>query len=185
MIGLKSTGPAMFYAGVGPGGTPVFVGTCERAPNLQVRPAFVPHKNSIAGDLANDQCFQGEEGWVTADLNRWDDSALALLQARANVGAPRGTYPAGTLGRMMLLEGAAYRLYVQFPFAAKLAMIGMPAGYRWIAAYLAGPDDLTPGTGANRFRLVWHALTVRWAGANNAPQGKLYDHDMTGLPLAA
>jgi hypothetical protein len=185
MIGLWSTGPAMLYCGVGPGGTPLFVGTCEGRPNIQVRPEFVPHKNSVAGTLSNDQCFQGEEAWVTADVNRGNELAFVVLQSRACPGAARGTYPAGTLGRMMLLEGAAYRLWVQHPFSVKPSMAGRPAGYRFLAAYLAGPEDITAGTGAGKIRLVWHALMVRWAGANNAPQGKLFDHDMSGLPPAA
>jgi hypothetical protein len=194
---LYATGPVDVW--VGAGGGPLFLGHGERAPRIQVQRMYKPAHTDLAGDVPHDKAFAGEWALVTLALSRYNESTLALIQdvAGANlVGTPptRGFNVPGERGSLMLAEGQAYPLYLRFPFAAKpvyqsAASGAMPAGYRFPAAYLGGPDDLfdlgLPN--ARKVGLVFECVapfdpTV--TNAYGAGAFKLYDHNLSALPAA-
>jgi hypothetical protein len=191
MAGQKVTGPAHIYCGVGPNKSPLYLGTAERYPKISIRPHFKPTFTDIGGDVPFDMSFQGEEGFVSADISRWNEITYAIMAARPRHRHPlfpRGSTFNGDIGTLMLAEGAAYPIWVVFPYAAvnggKAAFADMPAGFRFVSSYLMGPDELEPlGTTPQKERLIWHCLRSFYiTTGGNARQFLLYDHDMRGLP---
>jgi hypothetical protein len=197
-----TAGPAYFYVAIGqqqnPGSynpstqTPSFLGTCESAPRIQHTPRFSPVMNDIAGDQEPyDESYQGKSGLIFGDLTVWNWNVLsALFNRPATVGAAAGATadgvdPVGAVGSLMITEGLAYTLWVQFPYAAGaqahavFAAGGMVPGYRYQAAWLVGPDEIDPGTKPNKVHVQFRARR-----AYNPTSGAfiLYDHNMAVLP---
>jgi hypothetical protein len=187
MAQLYSTGPAHAYVGIiGPGGgtTAVsYLGTCEDAPRIELRPMWDPVFNDLGGKVPFDESFQGEEAFVNLDLNRYNEGVYAALAARPRPGqGTRGTMVFGDVGALALTENYVFTLLIQFPYAVKAVMAagGMPGGYRFPATVLAGPDQLFPlGTKPRKVNLMFHAIRV----FNIQDQSfVLYDHNLSGLP---
>lgn len=153
-------GPGFLFANVGGGGSAVFLGTAERSPRIQVRPHFSPVYNDLAGQsVPLDMSFDGEDGFVIADLTRWNESGYAALASRPRFTGARGTSVPGDIGTLMITEGWAYGLYCLFPYQSKTAYADMPPGYHFPAAFLEGPDDLDNiNTTGGKVRLIWHCL---------------------------
>lgn len=180
------TGPAHIFCGLQTGGALLYLGTAERWPQVTIRPHYAPLFNDIGGGVPVDMCYDGEEAFTIADISRWNEPVYALLSARPRPSSglltPRGADIAGDVGTLMVTEGHAYPVVVQFPYAAKpaYAAAGMPAGYRFPTSYLAGPDTLEPlGTTPSKRRLIWHHLRQYSAVAQAFV---LYNHDLSGLP---
>jgi hypothetical protein len=187
------TGPAHLFVGLGTKGG-VYLGTAEKFPRISIRRQFHPTYTDQGGLIPHDMAYMGEEAFVAADISRWNESVYAQLAAlprpNSSVGlsspvqAPvRGTNVGGDIGTLLVGEGMALSLYVQFPYAALKAAIypDMPPGYRFAAAYLVGPDELEPlGTTPRKERLLWHCL--RTYNAKSPTLYTLYDFNLTGLP---
>src|SRR5262245_20111872 len=138
---LWSTGPAHMVVGfssiTGPIGTPLYLGTAEESPKIDIRPNYEPVYNDLVCQTPFDPSFQGEEAFLAATLTRWNEQTYAGLSARPrpfSTTATRGVTRSGDIGLMPLTEGWAPTLWVLFPYAAKSAMAGMPAGYRFVSA---------------------------------------------------
>lgn len=181
-------GPAHCFVGIGPGQTPVYLGTAERSPRIQIRPSWSPVFNDIAGQkVPFDWSFDGEEGYVVYDFTRWNEAVWEACQTRPFppiAGGITGTNVAGDIGTLMLTEGAGYPLWILFPYTLKLAYATQPLGYHFFRTWLMGPDDLDENnTSAARIRGVWYCsraptLNIPAAGLNFS----LYDGNMAGLP---
>ena len=127
------------------------------------------------------------------DLERYNESAYAVMAGRpqSRLGtSTRGTNVPGDIGSLMIQEGMAFQLWLSFPYSAKAAMAGMPAGYHFVAAVLAGPDSLDElGTKPRRVRLIFDCLRKFDPSVTNtygAGGFVLYDFNMTaiaGLPI--
>jgi hypothetical protein len=181
---LHCTGPAHIFVYIPrAGGSVRYLGTCEDAPRIQVKRAFRPVLNDIAGDEPLDLSYLGRSAMISLPLNRYDEAVYALIDAMPNAQAiRRGEEIEGDVGTLMSQEGASCVLYVQFPYATKPAMAvgGMPRGYRFIRAVQIGPDDLFPlGTKARKVHLMFHAIRAYDPKTGHL---KLFDHDVTGLP---
>jgi hypothetical protein len=185
------TGPAHLYAGVGAGGAPFFIGHAMRTPRITIRPHFSPVWCDLTGQtVPYDWIFDGEEGFVTYDVSRWNEAGYAALAARPRATGARGITLPGDIGSLMITELFAYQLWVVFPYAAKPAYASMPPGYHFLNAWLEGPDELDDlGTTARRNRLVFHC--GRSGVITTSPTGgqgltlTLYDTlvaSFTGLP---
>lgn len=182
-------GPAHIFAGVGMAGTPFYLGTAERTPKIQIRRAFSPVWNDLGGQLVPyDWCYEGQEGFVVADLTRWNQPVLAALQ-----GAPRqtiaaatpGTDVVGDIGTLMVTEGAAIPLWIMFPYTAKAAFAAQPAGYHFLATWLLGPDDLDENNTKNaKVRLSWYCGRAGLISQAPIPgiAWALYDFNLAGMP---
>lgn len=197
MAGFYVTGPCDIFVG-SLAGPAVFVGHAERTPSVQIKPSFSPVYCDLFGQrVPADFLYDGEEAMISADVTRFNESTYAFMAQRPDAtiaGARRGSNIPGDIGTLMVAEGYAYSLFLRFPYAAKPAFStgsggAMPAGYRFLAAFLEGPDDLGPlGTTNRRIRLNWRAArvpSVVTGSSFGAVALTLYDHDMSrtvGVP---
>lgn len=180
-------GPAAIFAGVGSGGAPLFLGHCERTPKIQIRPHYSPVFNDLAGQsIPFDWSFDGEEGYVVCDFTRWDQAVWAACQARPRTsaaGSVPGISQPGDIGTLMIAENFATTLWVLFPYTLKPAFALQPAGYKFFATWLQGPDDLDQNnTTAAKIRAVWYCARKPIAVGTLGLTLALYNWDMTGLP---
>jgi hypothetical protein len=188
-----TTGPALFFVnpnvqgqvavspGLGTASPPIFLGTSEQAPKIELHDEWEPIFNDLSGKVPYDMSYQGEMAHTFASLTRWNEPVLAVIQKRTRLGANiRGLDQIGDIGSLMLTQGQAYTLWVVFPFVTNPAFStgGMPAGYRFPASYLKGPDDMPIGTRARKVGIIWESLR-----AYDPTRGLflLYDHNMAAV----
>lgn len=185
-----NTGTCFVYAGIGTQGSPVFIGTGERAPRQMIQRFWSPVFNDLAGDQDSfDDLYEGQRGRVAVRLTRPNYPALLAMQSTPfALGAPvtPGTDFLGDVGTAMMTEGALYPLWILYDYGAsgrfpKAAQIlnGLPPGRRWFGARLESPDDETRGTQSNVTDLVWTCKRVY-----DPVTGRfgLYDTNTAGLP---
>jgi hypothetical protein len=192
-----ASGPVDVWCGVGAGGAPLFLGHGERAPRIQIVRRYKEVTNDLGGDMVPfDKGYAGETGVVTVTLSRWNESTLAIIQDVATtltgLGAARGLNGPGEVGTLMVTEGVAYKLWLRFPFSAKAAYANaasgaQPAGYRFLAAFLEGPDDLFDlgPPNARKVGLQFTCMRAFDPAVSNAfgtGLFALYDHSMIALP---
>lgn len=185
------SGPVHMYVGTSAappnnpfaGGGPVYLGTCESAPRIRLNPQFEPLMNDIGGSrLPYDYLYEDMDGMVFGDLTVWNYPVLSQLLSRPNwLKAAPGVGAFGDIGSLMATEGFTYNLWLQFPFFAKAAMAGagLPAGYHFLSAFLFGPDEIDPGTKANKIHVQFQCMR-----ALNTASGlfSLYDFNFAGVP---
>lgn len=166
---------------------PVYLGTAERATVAEIQPGWTPwYDDEMGTTIPADELYEAEEAFVTADISRWNEPVYAFLAQRVNrapLGGGRGINFAGDVGTSMVYEGYCYPLWIQFPFAGKLgyALRGMPPGYRFFNAMLAGPERLDPlGTQPSKRRLIWRCR--EYLDLESGAMA-LYDHFMGALPV--
>ncbi len=178
-----STGPAHIFIGVGPGGAPIYLGTCEGAPRIEHRAALEPVMNDISGPrVPFDKMWVGEEAMVSVDMTRWNEPVRALALSRWQRGGviPRGTENTFARGTLLITEGMAFGLWVLFPNSIfNPAMATLPNGYRYPAAWVETPESLEPGVRPYKTRMVFSALGVYTPAVGGF---LLYDGNMAGLP---
>ncbi len=186
-----STGPAFIYVGLGPANAPLFLGTTEKTPQIQNRPAFKEVFSDSHGQIIpSDMSYQGQDAIVTARFTRFNMSTLLLLQeyiSFTGVLGVQGMDVAGARGALMLLEDQSYRLWIRYPFASKAVMNtaangAMPVGRRYLNTYLTNDNLDEIGTNPWAMSLVWHCLstyTPNFQGGFHS----LYDTNMDGLPV--
>lgn len=170
------TGPVHIYCGIGQsfpisgspvrgqGTVPVFLGTCETAPRIQYNPGWSPVMNDSSGDQKPyDYLYQGKDAKVFGDLTVWNWPVLEAIMNRPNSFAGGTTFDTelfGDIGTLMVTEGYAYNLWLEFPYGTLKPVFGssggMPGGIRFIAAWLIGPDEIDPGTKANKVHIQFH-----------------------------
>lgn len=180
--------------------TALYLGTAEQAPDIQIKANWEPVHNDVAGLTAYDFLSSGTEGIISVTLTRWNDPVYAALAARSSVGGIAGRESAAERGTLMMTEGIAAPLWIQFPFGlggalAHPAMATLPPGYHFYAAFLESPDRLNPGVRAYKVHLQWHCIAVYSPGATIVSQGNgaiqipgtagffLYDRDMSGAAI--
>lgn len=191
MASLYCTGPVAIYVELG--GQPVFLGHSERAPNISIRAPFSDVYCDLSGpNVPFDKQYQGQDALVSLDLIRFNYGIFLAIAARAaqlaNAASNGPGYdPAGNQGALMNQEGLSYFLWLRFSYSAKPAMggtgigQGMPAGYRFFAAYLQGPEDYTVGTVPLKIRVTWYCSRL-FVASLRTPYGyggfSLYDGNM-------
>ena len=122
-------GSCHIFAGVGSGRSFLYLGTAETTPRLEIRPEHVPFFNSIFSTrVPLDWCDQGAANVFMADINRLNMPVATQLFSRPNPGGAFGVQAAGELGSLVIQEGYAYQLAIQFPYSSKPAMSGGPGG---------------------------------------------------------
>ncbi len=190
MTQVYDTGAVFVYAGIGAQGSPVFVGTGERAPKQRNMRGWEPVFNDLAGTVDPfEELYEGQWCFVTVRLTRWNYAVMDVLQSTPftlGAGGGAGTDALGDVGMAMQLEGALYPLWVLYDYGLggrfpKLAMIdgAMPPGRRYLGVKLEGPDEVTTGTQANMIDLVWKAKRIYDPTTGNF---LLYDANVAGLP---
>lgn len=177
---LYCSGPGHIFIGF-PGRTPVYLGTCRETPRLQILRKYREVQNDISGDVPLDLSYMGQLAHLNFDLTRWDEAVYSGIAAFPHSPGARGVDLLGDMGTLMITEGQALGVWVQFPYSTKPAMTPgpMPAGYRFPFCFPVGPDDLAElGTRPRRLNLQF--LAIR--GYNPADGSQfLYDHDMSAI----
>ncbi len=179
-------GPCEIHCGVGSAGALAFLGWSETG----VRVSENPEWDDVPADLSGsrvpyDVQFMGTQAYVSFDLKVWGMDVYNRIAARWNpfgAGVP-GFMPYGTIGELMIAEGAAFRLLVYPPYKdLKPGVMGTMRSYNFTKAWLAGPDDINPiGTRAMKIRMIFRAIMARDQFGN----WLLYNDDATGKPAAA
>lgn len=182
-----------------------YLGTCEESPIADIQPFYYHLYTDATGGYigcGEDDVFLGETATVRADLSRWNENVYAAIAAKPRAGSGRGRSQRLDVGTLMVGESFAYRLWIYFPYWSKqippplgplsgtlgaavgLASGGMPAGYRFLRAYLIAPERLYPmGTRPRKISLVWQCRYERLFHKDTVGGGfELYDHDLSGLP---
>lgn len=191
MAQLYCVGPCAIHVGIPVGGglqgkTKAFLGHCEDAPQVQLRPASEPVFCSLGGvKVPFDKSFQSEEGFISLDLTRYNQLIVDRIRQRAAfsttpVSQP-GFFTSDDMGTLMIQENAAFEVWLVFPYAIHPAMAagGMMPGYHFWACDPCGPDDLGPlGTRARKEHLAFHAIPKYDYATGRLT---LYDYDTTGL----
>src|SRR5262245_38706133 len=117
MASLFSTGPAHFFCGVGASFAPLYLGTAEDEPIIELPPEYEQVRNDLAGSRKPlDRQFMGEDAFVGLNLSRWDETVLALVQACPYRSKARGFQAFGSQGAFMQLEGLTFPLWITFPY---------------------------------------------------------------------
>jgi hypothetical protein len=179
------TGPGHLFAHVGSAGAPLYLGTAENNPRIEIRPAYSPYFNNLfSPKVPMDLLFQGEEAFLYLDVNRFNFTVWNAMHSRPSPTGTRGTWTAGQLGSFQIFEANAYAFTVQFPYArAKSAMAGLEYCYRFYNVTPVGPDSLEPiGMDYHKRRIILHALPTLTVGIYNTTVGTLFDNVDTGLP---
>ena len=192
MASLFSTGPLNIFVAYG-AAAPVFLGHGERAPKIDVRPRYAPVTCDLGGEEPIDDLQSGESGSVQVELIRWNYPLLNSLKSRTRAPAfpasVAGAQAPGELGTLMVTEGAAYQLFLQFTragnpvFGAAGAGGAMPAGYRFAAAFL-DPESVTSGAAsAHKYSLTWKCLRTFSPATSALGVGNflLYDYNMAAI----
>lgn len=159
-----------------------YLGTCETVPKIIIDPKWKPLFADIGGDQTPFEfAWMGEDGLVTGVLNRWNESVYKKCATRPRPTGTRGTYTASDIGTLMFAEAVAYPLWCHFPYYSKVygTLYNMPAGYRFLASFLRGPDEIEPGTKASRRAIVFAAAPIYKPSDGT---WKLYDENMTYIP---
>src|ERR1700677_759250 len=114
MSQLYCTGPVNVFVGGGPLGNITFLGWCEHAPNVQVRPSYDAVYVDLGGQkIPFDMVYNGSDGLVTGDMTKINWPVLDAIRAFPNPApaATPGVDMSGAIGTLMITEGATYSLY--------------------------------------------------------------------------
>jgi hypothetical protein len=183
------SGPVDIWCGVGSGGAPLFLGHGQRGPRIQVRRAYQDMWCDLGGGIPFDKAYAGAMGIVSVELSRWNENVLRIIQDAAVTNSTFTVAPGlndpGEVGSLMVQEGIAYNLFLRFPHSAKPSYATQPLGFRFVAAFLEGPDDFEDlGPKPRKVGLIWTCLrTFDTTVSNVYGTGRmlLYDTNVTGL----
>jgi hypothetical protein len=192
-------GPCPVWVGFGDGlsssehqFTPKFLGFTQRGVDFNINPEYSPFTTDIGGRVPADLIFDGTGGTVSLDLTRWNEPVYAMLADHAPVGLDnrvRGSEPAGRVGTIMGIGGAAVAVYAVFPYQVSPNYRTMPVGYRFLRCVLDREGLPERGSKPARLLLTFRCLRgLRPALLRDTPfpdEGeeiyKLYDHDLSAL----
>ena len=170
-FGATSSASAIYY-----------LGTCENGITIRGVPEFEPVMNDIGGTRKPfDRLYQGEDALSIGVLTRWNETVYQFMASIPSAGVFPGICNLGNIGTLMITEGFAYEVYLQFPYAAKtlFSANGMPPGYRFPFSYLEGPIEQERGTKPNKRHLTFY----HGRGYDPSTGGfLLYDFNMTPIP---
>ena len=175
-----------------PVGSVYYLGTGEVPPKIEWRPSFRPVFNIDSGHVPYDKAYEGQDAIITMNLNNWDEWVYQMIGARDNARSnayvhARGFDSATSIGTMLMSEGMAYSLYLQYPLGGVGGSVfgggqtnpqnGMPPGYRFLCGYPINAKVI-PGTATNYLQLTWHALRLYNYASDSFC---LFDHNMLGV----
>lgn len=197
------TGPVHVYVSFGAGsafsapGSPLYLGTCERTPELDLYPEYEPTMNTVSGTkIPHDKTYQGVWAICVTNITRWNEPVYARLALYVSTISGAGQVPGRTtgslgtgqsavpdMGALVNTQARAMMLWLKFSYAdvEPFKSGGMPPGYRLRCCNLAAPTKLSPlGTEASKRYLVWHAMQYYIPATGD---NVVFDYAMDGLPL--
>ena len=137
-------GPNFISVGIA-GGALQFFGTAAHCPRPRIQRAFKPLMNDVmAHQLPFDKSFQGQKAIISMSMSRWN-YAMYLQMAQTTQGGDPGSLNFGSLGTLMLFEGFAMNIGIQFPYNAIAAFSAMPKGYIFYGCTMESDDLMEEG----------------------------------------
>lgn len=180
---LHVTGPVHIWArtpnvGAGPdqspaglSGVPFYVGTCERCPSDDVEVHYEPVMNDLGGPrVPFDREFQGAEGVVVLDLNRfvWNNLNELLKYPRYGENVAMGLTSRLDRGSLLLQNGLSYELWLQYSFYGTAnATPGLPPGVYYPACCTVGNMKPKQGSTVMNRRLIVEPNNV-WSAVDGS-----------------
>lgn len=139
--------------------------------------------NDITGPMKPyDMLYVGKDATVFGDLTVWNWAIWdSIRKLPGTVAASFDDQDIDDIGTLMMTEGYAYHLWLQYPHFRKAAMAdgNMPPGRHFINTFLIGPHKESPGTKANTVHVQFYA----WQKYDpSTGRMKLGDNDMAGVP---
>lgn len=184
-------GPAPIFVGLGgSAGQPAFLGFSERGVHIDINPMYSDYIVDLGGAVPLDKSYQGATATVSFDLTRWNEDVLAAMDdfSGSLAGSSRGVDVPGEIGTLMSYEGAAYTLWIVFPYSNFPAYADMPAGYRFPKAFIDRETLPERGSKPAKVHLIMTCLRdLDMTTINDYGRGKLtlYDNDMSAISLSA
>jgi len=135
------------------------LGYGERGPRIRHIKHYAPVFCDLGGTrVPFDECYEGEEAFVTIRLSVFDQAVLKNL--RTEPAEEAGAYAGSVVGSLMMTEQLRFELKLEFPYSQR--MPGMPASRTYKNAELDS-DDTATGTEAEYVDLTFHCLPY-WDG---------------------
>lgn len=143
------------------GGALQYFGTASHCPRPRIMRAFKPLMNDVtAHQLPFDKSNQGQKAVLTMSMSRWDYSLYGRM-AQVTQGGDPGQLNFGSLGTLMLFEGFAMNIGIQFPYQAVSAFSNMPRGYVFYGCTMESDDLMEEGgTEGQILSLTFEATSV-------------------------
>jgi hypothetical protein len=185
---LWTTGGALIYvsqANIG-GGSAAYLGTARIKPYIELVPEWsLFYSDETGRKVPRDKSFDMEHAWITAEMNRIDESVYENLTvekyAGSEAGQKPGQYGYDAMGTMVIAEEDFSELWMVFPYSALTSYAGQPAGYHFPSVVFTGPEKFTDlGVTDRAIAMTWHALPL--PGTPGNPKWTLYDFNVSGLP---
>lgn len=143
------TGPVSVYIEDQP------LGTCQIRPRILWRREWEPVMNDLGAKVPFDMQYMGMEAIVHLDLNRHDPDVINQL--RTPPGSETfGVEEFGSLGTVMVQDGAAFPLVLVFPYLQKSLIFP--------TSIFMGPDTEEDGVRHQIQRVAFYALR-QWDGS--------------------
>jgi hypothetical protein len=184
MAQIYVPGPCELHVGTGSSGSLQFLGWSESGVRASINREWDDVPADIAGTrMPADVQFMGEQAYISCDLKVFNNPIFNKIASAQNpFSGTRGNMPYGSLGKLMVTEGAAYRLLVYSPYAVLKPAMSAWSQLNFFTAWLAGPDDIPNSTKATKIRALFRAIA-----SYNSSTGEwdLYDQDISGKPAAA
>jgi hypothetical protein len=171
------TGPSHIYVGGSQG--PGYLGCFEQGASGQFNPDYTPVMSDVAAAKPHDHIYGGTDAGCVGTLTVWNWTILLAIMSRPIAGRNFGYDPPGARGSLMVTEGLAYQMWMQFPYATKAAFGGfMPGGFRFPQSWLIGPDNFDVGTRPNKITIAFYMQ----AKQDSVGGWLLCDSNMTQIP---
>lgn len=182
MAQIYVAGPAEIHVSIYRGSNLRFLGWTEAGVNIHIRGEWDDVPADLAGTrMPADVQAMGEQYFAAGDLKIWNQDVYNQIAARANFAVdPEGSLGQGSIGRLMIAEGLAYRVLIYAPYSVlKPSQVSFKS-YNFLNAWLAGPDVINPyGSRASKIRVLFRGINAydcqsgKWLG---------YNHDASGKP---
>jgi hypothetical protein len=144
---------------------PIYLGTSEFSPYLEVDKQYVPLYNDLGGPLIPfDKAYAGKQAFVAADLTRlnWEGISRIMDDPIFSAGDLDEALNDGSsdTGTLILTEGYAFGLYLVWPYQAVQAYSRMYKGFHFKGASAPKITINRMGTQPVRVHVSWHCIRV-------------------------
>lgn len=178
-----STGPC--YIQVSTGGTAgsqtlAHLGWSEAGFKITIFGYFEPVMCDIGGNkVGTDYTFQGQDAYITGDINKYDETVMQQWQARC-FSNTTGNIATGLIGGLMLASNQAQRLLLVCPYAALTGQTTQQAAFNFPSSWLDDANEIETGTRVKKQRISVHAIPSWSVSSGGLSSAVLYNTSVSG-----
>lgn len=175
---LLTPGPTYLQVGTGAAGVLEHLGWTERGIRGTFDGGFEDVMTDVSGTrVPFDILYQGEQAFITADLNLYDELILNKVNPR-RLGDTEGVVATTAVGSLLRLEGFMFRLLIFCPYSAKAAFANMRPAYNFLKAHLDAAREIELSSRVKIVRCIFRAIPD-WSQTSGG--GILYNFSTTGI----